>query len=618
MSSPSRTRPLPRLDWPNFGYLFADASERFTSGVAFRYRARGEREFEEWSHARARREGAALVALLRGQGLPAGDRVAIWSENRPEWCVAYLALAAAGFVVVPVDALLPEEEAGNVLAASGAAALVLSPKFAEALDRLRPSLPSLRALVLLDEAGRGERSGPGEAAAPRDGATRWRDMAASAPVDVEARMPDPALIAPESPAVLIFTSGTTGAPKAVMLSHKGILANVRAALTALPCWPEDVMLSVLPLHHTYPATCSFLSPYSVGASITICDRIIGKVIVDDVRDSGVTFMIGVPLLFEKLAQAIEQGIGAKPLPLRLILSSLLALSRAGSRAGLRGLGVFLLAPVRRQAGLGGIRLMVSGGGPLRAATADSFDALGFNLVQGYGMSENGPLISVNPPEARDNRSVGPAVLGTEVRIAAEPGSAEGAEGVGEIQVRSPSLMLGYWKDPEATAAAFTPDGWLRTGDLGRIDDRGYVFITGRIKSIIVTAGGKNIYPEEIEALFAGSRVVKEILVVGKRIEAGGAGEGGGSAEEVAAVVVPELEAIAADRGAGTTADRETLRELVKAEVERINRSLPPYKKIMDFRLRESEFEKNSSKKIKRFLYRDWESAAGVPVGTNLH
>jgi len=221
------------------------------------------------------------------------------------------------------------------------------------------------------------------------------------------------------------------------------------------------------------------------------------------------------------------------------------------------------------------------------------------------MSENGPLISTNTPRWRDHRSAGLVVSRTKVRIADA-----GEEGIGEIQVTSPSLMKGYWRDPEATAAAFTPDGWLRTGDLGRIDSRGFIFITGRIKSLIVTAGGKNICPEEIEARFELSRVAREVLVLGKPEDAdGGAGETV-SAEQVAAVIVPDLEAIAEDYGAERARDKAAVLELVRAEIERINRSLPPYKKIGEYRVREEEFEKTSSRKIKRYLYRTWEAAVG--------
>lgn len=385
-----------------------------------------------------------------------------------------------------------------------------------------------------------------------------------------------------------------------MLSHRGIIANIDAARQALPIDENDVFMCVLPLHHTYPTTCSLLSPLSIGASATICEKVVGKVIVDDVRDSGGSVMIAVPLLYDKLAQALVQGVAARAAPLRALISALLALSRLGLSLALPGIGVSLLSFVRAKTGFGSLRLLVAGGGPLSAGTAAVYDEFGFSIVQGYGMSENGPLISTNSPERRDHRSAGFPVRRTELRIAEA-----GSDGVGEIQVRSPSLMLGYWRDPEASAAALTADGWLHTGDLGFVDRRGFVFITGRIKSIIVTSGGKNVYPEEIESKFENSRVVKEILVLGKP-----AAEGRPDlAENVAAVVVPDLEAMAAERGGEAAGDRELVRALVKEEIERVNRSLPPYKKITDFLVRETEFEKTSSRKIKRFLYRSWARAA---------
>jgi long-chain acyl-CoA synthetase len=327
------------------------------------------------------------------------------------------------------------------------------------------------------------------------------------------------------------------------------------------------------------------------------------VVVDDVRDTGGTVMIAVPLLYDKLAQAIVQGIRAKGAPVRAAVAALRAISRAALAIGLPGVGRILFKSVRDRSGLSSLRLLVAGGGPLSAATARAFDEFGFTIVQGYGMSENGPLISTNTPRCHDHSSAGLVVNRTRVRIASPD-----AEGIGEIQVASPSLMKGYWRDPDETAKVMTEDGWLRTGDLGRIDSRGYIFITGRIKSIIVTAGGKNIYPEEIEALFDGSRVAREILVLGKSLSESG---GVHAAEEVAAVIVPDLEAISADSGKAAAEDPSAVRELVKEEVERVNRSLPPYKKISDFALRGAEFEKTSSRKIKRFLYKTWDAAIGA-------
>jgi long-chain acyl-CoA synthetase len=585
---------LPSFDWPNFNYMLRDVCSRFEDRVAFRYRSRGSKDFETWSYGRLGREAAGLSSFLFSRGLAQGDRVAIWSENRPEWGAAYMALVASGFVAVPIDALLDAEEAARVLRTAEVHAVIASGRFSGSLAEILPSVPSAAAVIGLDE-----RPDAGAAAA-----ALWAEAAA-----FSGDLPPPETIASDADASIIFTSGTTGEPKGIVLSHSGIIANFDASIRSLPITKDDVFMCVLPLHHTYPTTCSLVSPLAVGASITIVEKVVGKVIVDDVRDSGGTVMIAVPILYDKLAQAMLQGVKARSSPLRAAVGALRAISRAACGIGLGSLGRTLFRGFRAQTGLGSLRLLVAGGGPLSASTARIFDEFGFTIVQGYGMSENGPLIATNTPRYHDHRSAGLVVSRTKLRIADAD-----EEGVGEIQVTSPSLMKGYWRDAEATARIFTEDGWLRTGDLGRIDSRGFLYITGRIKSLIVTAGGKNIYPEEIESRFELSRVVREALVIGKPRPAGKLDEKEGpeqAAEVVAAVLVPDLEAIAADYGAATAEDPAALFELVKAEVERINRTLPPYKKISDFRIRSEEFEKTSSKKIKRYLYKDWTAAITV-------
>ena len=612
---------IPTFDWPNFNYMLRDVCARFADRVAFRFRARGAAVFEEWSYARLGSSCAALSSFLASRGLGMGSRVAIWSENRPEWGAAYMALLASGMVAVPVDALLSEDEALRVLRAAEVSAVIASGRFSPALAQI---LPGLRDTA--SGAASGAALGIDFDAGPGGPCIAWTEAMA---FEGRLGLPPPESIAPDADASIIFTSGTTGRPKGVVLSHSGIIANFDASIHSLPITKEDVFMCVLPLHHTYPTTCSLVSPLAVGASITMVEKVVGKVIVDDVRDSRGTVMIAVPILYDKLAQALHQGVKAKPAPLRALVHFLRALSRSGCALGLPGFGRALFKSLRSASGLGSLRLLVAGGGPLSASTARVFDEFGFTIVQGYGMSENGPLIATNTPRHHDHRSAGLVVKRTEVRIAPQEGLAAPVQeskgrralnqarspgeiqvrSPGEIQVRSPSLMKGYWKDPEATAAIFTEDGWLRTGDLGWVDDRGFIYITGRIKSLIVTAGGKNIYPEEIEALFEGSRVVREVLVLGKPVaEPKVAPEA--VAEEVAAVIVPDLEAIKADRGEAAASNGLVLRELAKAEVERVNRSLPPYKKISTFCLRAEEFEKTSSRKIKRYLYKSWAEAVG--------
>jgi long-chain acyl-CoA synthetase len=250
--------------------------------------------------------------------------------------------------------------------------------------------------------------------------------------------------------------------------------------------------------------------------------------------------------------------------------------------------------IRKKAGLHSVKIMVAGGGALNPKTADFFDSLGFNIVHGYGMSENGPLISVNTPRHKRNVSVGLPVSYTEVKII-DPSP----EGIGEIAVKSPSLMLGYFENEEATREVFDQDGWLLTGDLGYRDEDGFIYIKGRKKNLIVSAGGKNVYPEEIEVCFSGSRAIAEILVVGRKDAESG--------EQIFAVAVPNYDMIK-ENYPGKEGDDGFIEGLIKAEIGQANRKLPVYKKISDFLVRKEPFEKNAQQKIKRFLYKNYETA----------
>ncbi|MDR0708879.1 MAG: AMP-binding protein, partial [Spirochaetaceae bacterium] len=397
------------------------------------------------------------------------------------------------------------------------------------------------------------------------------------------------------PVSIVFTSGTTGFAKGVTLHHRGIIANTSAAIQSLRAYDWDVFVNVLPLHHTYPTTCSFIAPLSCGASTIIVEKLVGKVVIDDIKEGGGTFLIAVPLLYDK----VMAGIGAKyqklfP-PFRAVLDVFRKKALREANKGNYEYGQRFFRFIRKKAGLDSLRITVAGGGPLSPGTADFFDSLGFNIVHGYGMSENSPLISVNTPWHKRNVSVGLPVKYTEVKIVDA-----NEEGIGEIAVRSPSIMLGYYENSEATAEVITSDGWLLTGDLGYLDEDGFIYISGRKKNLIVSSGGKNIYPEEIESHFEGSRLIGQILVLGRK-------EANSDAEQIFALVVPNYEALAKDYP-GKELDDKFLAGLIKREIENVNRTLASYKKISDFALHREEFEMNAQRKIKRFMYKQYENA----------
>jgi long-chain acyl-CoA synthetase len=328
--------------------------------------------------------------------------------------------------------------------------------------------------------------------------------------------------------------------------------------------------------------------------LVIAEKIVGKVVVDDIRDSGVTFLIAVPLLFDKVMLAIETGFNKLPGIIRGPLNLLRKIALAEANKGRMAFGRKVFRFIRKRAGLHSVRIMVAGGGPLSPKTADFFGSFGFNIVHGYGMSENSPLISVNMEHHKRNVSVGLPVPYTDVKIL-DPGP----DGNGEIAVKSPSIMLGYFENEEATKEVINEDGYLLTGDLGYRDEDGYIYIKGRRKSLIVSSGGKNIYPEEIEMKFNNSRVIGEILVVGRKEPSYGG-------EQIFAVTVPNFEAIK-ENYPGKENDDEFIRGLIKKEIESVNRSLPGYKKISDFLIRKEPFEKNAQQKIRRFMYKIYEN-----------
>ena len=570
---------LPDVPHQNFAQLIEQVSREHADRDAILYRSGKQRDFTRWTYARYGEECRRVARGLLAAGLVKGDRVALWSENRPEWMAVWMGTLMAGICIVPVDFLVSEQECLNIINITRAKALFYSGRkrdFAASLESKGVSLPVSVCISPEREDGGGETE-----------YARFGLDAASQP------LPPPDSIAPNDPASIVFTSGTTGFAKGVTLTHKGIIANASAAIGILAPGSRDVFMDVLPLHHTYPTTCTFIAPIATGIPVVIAEKIVGKVVIDDVRDAGVTFLIAVPLLFDKVMAAIDQGYQKLPGIIRGPLNVLRAISLAEAKKGRPEFGQKVFRFIRKKASLHTVRIMVAGGGPLNPKTADFFDSLGFNIVHGYGMSENSPLISVNTPRHKRNESVGLPVKYTDVKILDG-----GPEGIGEIAIKSPSLMLGYFENEEATKEIFTEDGYLLTGDLGYRDGDGFIFIKGRKKNLIVSSGGKNIYPEEIESHFNSSRVIGEILVVGRREPSYGG-------ERIVAVTVPNFDAIREDYP-GKENDDEFINNLVKKEIEEANRSLPGYKKISDFVPRGEPFEKNAQQKIRRFLYKSYE------------
>jgi long-chain acyl-CoA synthetase len=568
----------PDLPYPNFIAFLDGIEQKYGEKTAIFFRSGKQTDFTRWSFTFFAQECRRLARGLVDAGLQKGDRVALWAENRPEWMAVWIAALVAGCVIVPIDYLVSDKECNNIIDITESKAFFYSKRKEEFVAALNLTT-SLKICIdgEGDDALAYERFGEGSAA----------------------DLPAVETVAEADPASIVFTSGTTGFAKGVTLSHKAIIANVSAAIMSIQPRPNDIFINVLPLHHTYPTTCSFIAPLAVGTGTIIVEKLVGKVVIDDIRDAGGVILIAVPLLYDKVRDGLEAGIKKLAPPVRAVINVLRCISLAQAKKSRVRFGQVMLKFVRKKAGLSSINLMVAGGGPLNPGTADFFESLGFNIFHGYGMSENAPLISVGAPGFKNNYSVGLPVKYTEVTIIDPDG-----DGRGEIAVKSPSIMLGYYKNPEATKEIITDDGWLLTGDLGYQDEKGFIYISGRKKNLIVSSGGKNIYPEEIEQYFSESRVIGEILVLGKKDKTGG--------EHVFAVAVPKRETLAADypdtisaEGTLSAEAEKLIHSLVKKEIEQVNRGLPGYKKIADFTLRHEGFEMNAQKKIRRFLYKDY-------------
>jgi len=570
---------IPDCPHQNFAQLVAQVTRDHADKNAILYRSGNQQEFTRWTYSQFGEECRRVARGLLAAGLVKGDRVVLWSENRPEWMAVWMGAAIAGLCIVPVDFLISEQECLNIIEITRAKAFFYSGRkrdFALSLSGSGMAMSVLACISPDEETGQ---------------QTEYGKFGADA---VNQALPPHDSIAPNDPVSIVFTSGTTGFAKGVTLSHRNIIANTSAAVRILQPNDRDIFMNVLPLHHTYPTTCSFMAPIMVGIPTVIAEKIVGKVVVDDIRDAGVTFLIAVPLLYDKVMAAIELKYNKIPGIVRNPLNLLRKVALAESNKGRPEFGKIVFRFIRKKASLHSLGIMVAGGGPLNPATADFFDSLGFNIVHGYGMSENSPLISVNTPRHKRNVSVGLPVSYTEVKIIDV-----GPEGIGEIAVRSPSVMLGYFENEEATKEVITEDGFLLTGDLGYQDEDGYVYIKGRKKNLIVTSAGKNIYPEEIEVLFGNSRIISEILIVGRKRK-------DDNGESIFAVAVPDYVAIKEDHP-GKEKDSDFIRKLIKKTIEEKNRSLPVYKKISDFTIRNEPFEKNAQQKIRRFMYKNYET-----------
>ncbi|MDE2166931.1 MAG: AMP-binding protein [Alphaproteobacteria bacterium] len=505
-----------------------------------------------WSFAALAELAACLGAGVARHGVRRGESVGLIAPNSAAWIAAFWGVVAAGGIAAPIDPQTDDSDLGPMIATADCRLIFTTAVNAARLAVLAPACR----IVLLDREVDG-----------MDGIA-WRSLLAPLAEAAPAAKPDDV-------AVIAFTSGTTGTPKAVPLTHANLLTNIRALCAIHIVGLRDRALLPLPLYHVYPLAIGMMTPFALGCGVVLPAGSSGPELIAAMRDGRVTALVGVPRLYTALFEHVQRGLAAQPRSIATLLRAGTALSRWAWRRGATWPGRVLLWPIRRQVAAR-LRLLVSGGAAIAAEIEEALDAMGWEMLTGYGLVETSSMLSFNPPGAALPGSAGRAVPGIDIRIA-EPG----AEGVGEVEVRGPSLFAGYRGDPGKTREAFTSDGWFRTGDLGTLDHRGYLHIAARKTETIVLAGGKKLFPEPFEDIYATAPLVREVALLGIN----GA---------LVALVVPDL---AAAREAGALRLGNALRDglITKA------RALPSHARLSGFAIAHQALPRTQLGKIRRHL-----------------
>lgn len=504
-------------------------------------------------YASLHREILRVGGGLQQRGLGPGDLVVLWAPNGPGWIAAYFGIVSCGATAIPLDNQTTAERARAVIAHSGATLTITVASHVPDLEQADDDAGDAAALVLLDGAEND----------PRD----WRRLA-----DAPLRRPD---ADPARVASLLYTSGTTGTPKAVPLTHGNLAANVAALVDARLIGADDVVLVPLPFHHVYPFTVGLLTVLASGACVVLPSGISGPEITRAAIESGATELIAVPRLCTAIWEGIERGVRSRGKRAQRIFGLMLAVSSALRRYTGITLGKLLFRPLHEKVGPC-LHTLGCGGAQLDGGLARKLEGLGWTVLTGYGLTETSPVLTFNQHKRRRLGTEGVALPGVELRTLEHPDYEHG-----EILARGANVFEGYWNNPEETRNAFTEDGWFKTGDLGWIDKRGYLHIAGRSKEVIVLPDGKNVFPDEIEEEFSTSTLLKEIAVLEK--------DG-----RLHALVVPDDQAVR-ERGA------HRVEELLKDEIAEVSQKLPPYQRLSDYRVTRTPLPRTPLGKLRRHL-----------------
>ncbi|HKS10904.1 MAG TPA: AMP-binding protein [Pyrinomonadaceae bacterium] len=535
--------------------LFETSTKRHATRVAMRIERDGRKE--QYTYADLRELATRVAGFLASNGIKQGDRVMLVSANAPEWGMTYFGVLKAGATCIPCDPESSTNEILNFARAGNAAGIIVSEAVLDERPDLRERLQQ-------------------ESTARLWTYTEVFEMPDEQTEDERIALL-PQRVTAQSVASLIFTSGTTGQPKGVMLSHRNLTSMVSMLSSVFDMSTSDGVLSVLPLHHTFEFSTGFLTPLSRGAQITYMPELTSDALAKAIKNGHVTGMVGVPALWELLHRRIKNRLYEQSDWIGKAAENLIwANARLRDKTSIN-LGQVLFYPIHE--GLGGrIRYFISGGSALSEKIQRDFHGLGFTILEGYGLTEASPVLTVTRPENRMlTGTVGKPLPGVEVRI-----SDPDASGVGEVLARGPNVMLGYYENEAATRATLV-DRWLHTGDLGRVDEDGNLYLVGRSKEIIVDTNGKNVYPDELEEAYENSVYVKELSIVGLP---------DGPGEKVACLVVPDDEY-------DISLSRAELHRLVEEHFREVSASLPYFKRVKVLHFTDDELPRTATRKVKR-------------------
>ncbi len=531
--------------------MIRKSSEMYAEKAAFLVKKDG--QYSPISYMQYMADINALGTKLIDMGLK-GEKIAVIGETSYGWYLSYLAVVCGVGVVVPLDKELPKEEIDNLIKVADVKAIIYSPKVKTIDDTIDVPHKIKMGEELDTLVAEGKEL-------LKAGNREFLD----------------AVIDPEEMSILLFTSGTTGMAKGVMHNHRTICVNLMSMVTMFQLYTSDIFLSVLPIHHTYECTCGFLCPIMKGCTVAVCEGL--KYVVQNLKESKATIVLGVPLMFEKVWRTINKTIDKNGMRKKVNLG--LAISKV---AGVVGIDIKrkLFKQIHDNFG-GNIRTFISGAAAIDPSVAAGFRSIGIQLLQGYGLTECAPIAALNRDIWSKDSAAGLPLPGVELKI-----DNPNKDGVGEILIKGGNVMLGYYEAPELTADAIV-DGWYHSGDLGYIDKDGFLHITGRMKSVIITKNGKNVFPEEIETYLGRSRFIEDSLVQGREK---------GDDVIISAQIIPNYPEVEAELGADYTEDQ--LLGLIKAELDAVNDITQSYKRVTKYSIRTRPFLKTTTQKIQRF------------------